>query len=107
MFDVNKERVQSRTTHVSVGSEPSWRVEVVVNENGGGGGRRGELGKGREVEHEKRRDVERTGEAKEKDLGKGQKGDCNSSRSRLPLLGGRRYVYSSPKGGGRRKEKTG
>lgn len=53
VFDVNKERAQSRTTHVSVGSEPSWRVEVVGNENGGGGARGGELEKGREVEHEK------------------------------------------------------
>ena len=58
VFNVNKERVQSRTTHVSVGSEPSWRVEVVGNEDGGGGGRRGELEKWRKGQHEKRRAVE-------------------------------------------------
>ena len=52
---------------MSVGSEPSWPVEVGGDENGGGGGRRGELEKGRELKHKKRRAVE----GEEKDLGKG------------------------------------
>ena len=43
---------------MSVGSEPSWHVELGGDENGGGGERGGELEKGREVEHEKRRVAE-------------------------------------------------
>ena len=46
---------------MSVGSEPSWHVELGGDENGGGGARGGELEKGREVEHEKRRAVESGG----------------------------------------------
>ena len=42
-------RSKSRTTHVSVGSEPSWRVEVGGDENGGGGEGRDELESGEKV----------------------------------------------------------
>ena len=62
---------KSRTTHVSVGSEPSWRVEGGGDENGGGGGRRGELEKGRELKHEKRRAVGGEGKGSGKGLERG------------------------------------
>ena len=62
---------KSRTTHVSVGSEPSWPVEVGGDENGGGGGRCGELEKGRELKHKKRRAVEGEGKGSRKGLERG------------------------------------
>ena len=62
---------------MSVGSEPSWRVEVVGNQNGGGGARGGELEKGREVEHEKRRVVEIGGRGKGEGSRKGSEKGVN------------------------------
>ena len=56
---------------MSVGSEPSWRVEVGGDENGGGGGRRGELEKGRELKHRKRRAVGGEGKGSGKGLERG------------------------------------
>ena len=52
---------------MSVGSEPSWPVEVGGDENGGGGGRRGELKSGERSAREASRSRERRAGAKEKE----------------------------------------
>ena len=66
-----KARTKSRTSHVvSAPRAHATHVEV-GDENGGGGGRRGELEKGRELRHKKRRAVEGEGKGSRKGLERG------------------------------------